>query len=1247
MYLQSLEMVGFKSFAPKTVLEFHKGVTAVVGPNGCGKSNVLDALRWVLGEQSAKALRGGEMADVIFSGTDSRQALGMAEVSMTFSDCEKELGVEWNEVRITRRVFRDGKSEYLLNKAPCRLKDIQQLFMDTGIGRSAYSIMEQGKIDAILSSRPEDRRAIFEEAAGITKYKAQKKEALRKLEYTEANLLRVTDIIKEVKRQIGSLQRQAGKARRYQALMSDLRTFDTHLSHRNCAELMAELTTVREELSCGEETRERHEREIEAREAELAGVRAQLAELDEKAGGVRETIQDQKNRISAAEHRIATNGERCDEARAMIERNRAEIATGKDKMREQESQIARTDEMIEEMLQVLRLGEEQLSEASERVRAARDDRAEIERSVQQIGFEISRMESELNGLRGEASGAAGRREAGEARRGILDAELAGAAETHEQLCRRTTEADARLGSAETALAAAHAEQEEAQAAHDEAQRERQRTEADLNAATRQLAEHESKLEVLVQLSAEGEGFDEGTQAVLRGLDNPEFFKPAVMGALASFIEVDQPYIPAMEAAFGIGLQAILFKDGSVAEVAAQTLAAKKLGKAALVPREWLAEMRNREDGWPLPEGAIGWARDFVRANDEVTPLVDGLLGGIVLVDSLETACRLRPGRPGLGFATLSGEFISRDGLIHGGRTGENSTSALLRKAQIAQLDRDVVAGRETVRLASERRAAALEQLETAHERMQQAREAVQAAQVEHSTAQSERSLLERQAREAESRRENLIREAAQLDETVASALEKVAALEGRMAELAARIEAARDRQSQASSQIDAARERERFSTEELNELRVRVATERHQQENLTSQRGPMAARLAELGELLDQRGRDIESHETRIAQFRHGSAELEQSIANWRLLLASGEEQVTQLVAQRSALREEAGLIDERLRAARRELTELQENRGRMEVRATQLEMRAEHIIEHVHRRYQVDLKEFHPDSYALRAAVKGRGEDAETQGDAGMEFGIDWSRIEGFVAELTEKVDGMGPVNIDAIQEYDELEERYTFLESQNTDLVNSKAELLEVIAKINRTTKELFAETFEKIRVNFQEMFTELFGGGKANLILVDESDPLECGIDIIAKPPGKQLQSISLLSGGEKTMTAVALLFSIYMVKPSPFCVLDEMDAPLDESNINRFIKILDRFVDQSQFVVITHNKRTIARADEVFGVTMEEHGVSKLVSVRFAGRYEPETNGSANGHGRSVAEAFGKDDRLHSERSVEAHSVVIAG
>jgi chromosome segregation protein len=514
-------------------------------------------------------------------------------------------------------------------------------------------------------------------------------------------------------------------------------------------------------------------------------------------------------------------------------------------------------------------------------------------------------------------------------------------------------------------------------------------------------------------------------------------------------------------------------------------------------------------------------------------------------------------------------------------------------------------------------------------------------------------MIERQRVESVRRLENFSREATTLEQSVGEAASRAAELESGMSGLEEALQAARSRQGEAQAHIESARDRERLSTDELNELRVRVATERQQQETLARQRGPLTARVTELTELLAQREKDIADYEARISQLQSESSEMQSSIENWKLLLETGEQQVAGILAQRGELQDSVDALETALRASRRQLGELQETRSRLEVRSTQLEMRIEHVCEHITQRYQIALADFQPDTYSLLIALRERKSKEVEQGDMSTEPAVEtpapaieddretipWGRIEELVAELGGKLDSMGPVNIDAIQEYDELEQRYTFLEQQNTDLINSKAELLEVISKINRTTRELFAETFEKIRVNFQEMFTELFGGGKANLLLTDESDPLESGIEIIAKPPGKQLQSITLLSGGEKTMTAVALLFSIYMVKPSPFCVLDEMDAPLDESNINRFIKILDRFVDQSQFVVITHNKRTIARADTVFGVTMEEHGVSKIVGVKFQGHDAPEPTNARSG---SIAEAFGKHGNLHSEQEAIALS-----
>ena len=1257
MYLQSLEIIGFKSFAAKTVLNFHRGVTAVVGPNGCGKSNVLDAIRWVLGEQSAKALRGGEMSDVIFSGTDSRPALGMAEVSMTFAECEKELGTEWNEVRITRRVYRDGKSEYFINKTACRLRDIHQLFMDTGVGRSAYSIMEQGKIDQILSNRPEDRRAIFEEAAGITKFKAQKKEALRKLEYTESNLVRVQDIIKEVKRQIGSLQRQAAKARRYQSIISDLRIFDTHISHKNYRHLSDELETLKNQLNQGEEARQVHEVEISQQESELTDFRQRLQELEAEAGTIRDGMQTLRNRIFSAENRIGTNHERSSEATALIDRHRLDISQAEEKIRTQQEQIEQTDSLLEQMIESLRTHQETLDEHTARLASVREERIAAEREFASKGAELSSAEARLNSLRGEISAATGRRESGETRLHLLQNEIETASRSAAEISANLEDLKRRSDSAHLALEHAQAETASAMADHENAQQERQNTEAILNTAGKEAAGLESRLEVLRQLQEQGEGLDEGTQAVLKGLDNPDFFQSAIKGTLAQHIQVEERLIPAIEAALGSALQAVIFKDPGVAEAALATLSGKKLGRAAVIPASWISGRGEQptDSQPPLPFGVFGRASDCVKGDDDSSNLARHLLGEVLIVESLEAAFRLRSENPSFAFASLDGGFISHSGIIHGGQSGENSgQSTLQRKIRIAELETSLTEATARIESLATARAAAASAMDQATDRLKQAREAMQAAQIETASTDNERRHAERQFADVEAKRASFQREAASIEEGLRGSLAQLSELEGRIAEATCAIDSLRAARSESETLIQVVREKESSASDALNEIRVRVATERQQQEGLHRQRGPMAARIVELNELLDARRLDISNYEGRIDSLAAENASLEISIGEWRSELESEEARLSAVLAQRSEVSESAEAIESALRAARHQLAQLQEQRSRIEVKAAQTEMRKENIRTHVSQRYQLDLEAFEPDTYALIVALRERsqrkseqqeGEQPAAEGAESTEEtappaiavpaegeGIPWDRIEELVAELTERIDSMGPVNMDAIQEYDELEQRYIFLEKQNADLVTSKAELLEVISKINNTTKTLFAETFEKIRENFQFMFTELFGGGRANLLLTDDSDPLESGIEIIAKPPGKQLQSVTLLSGGERTMTAVSLLFAIYMVKPSPFCVLDEMDAPLDESNITRFIKILDRFVGQSQFVTITHNKRTISRADLLYGVTMEEHGVSKLVSVKFSGKTDDSSKSS-----ESVAKALGKSENLASEEA----------
>jgi chromosome segregation protein len=1247
MYLQSLELIGFKSFAHKTVLNFHPGVTAIVGPNGCGKSNLLDAVRWVLGEQSAKALRGGEMADVIFSGTDSKQPVGMAEVSLTFADCEKDLGTEYNEVKISRRVFRDGRSEYLLNKTVCRLKDIQMLFMDTGIGRTAYSIMEQGKIDLILSSRPEDRRAIFEEAAGITKYKSQKKEALRKLEYTDANLVRLADIMKEVKRQIGSLQRQAGKARRFKALFDDLQLLDTHFSRKSYDEIHLAINGAEKEIERLRNAQRSLEEQVESQEFGISEQRRQIELLEDRIATARQKVQELKNQAESASNRIEFNEERISESAALSEQYHADIAAAEEKLSIQQNELEEADHQLSAILESLSTEEQRLQEQQKQANQLRSRRQDVERSVQGFQRQLQHQEGQMAGIRGELSSTLNQKQTGETRLELLQREL-----TQTEAARRHLEDLVSSTASELELAKA-----QVQASRDDlndseheltnAQKELQRIDSDLATNQRIVTERESKLEVLKQLNEEGAGLGAGTQAVLRGLDNPQLYRAAIIGALANFIEVTSEFIPAIEAALGQHLQAILVSDPIVGESITLYLAQKRIGRAAIVPVALLPK-QSAVQLQSLPDGAIAWALDRIKFRIEVSPLVTRLLDNVVLAPDLSAAFEIKRNVSDLAIVTMMGEYISQDGVVFAGFNGDNGNSILQRKIQIRQLGEESAEIRSTVLHLEKEREHFLAQVGIHQQTVREKRDVSQRMQVNASTLQGQLSLLDRELREAEGKAKSLNWERENVRQRLDAATDKLDSLEQDLSNNNRQLEALQTCLANAVNEVDSLRRDEEAVVDVLNELRVRVATEGQRKENLQRQRQPMVARLAELNDLILNRQREISNYNARIEQFANENSSLRIRIEQLQTEQSTAEAEVDRLLQERAQHVNALEAVELNLRHLRRQLTDCQELRGQHEVKTTQLNLRMEHIREHVAQRYHVDLTAVQPDWYAFQVCVRDQrkrlDKPATETGESAFAPSplqnpeIDWEFVQTAIAEMTERLDAMGPVNLEAIQEYDELEERQKFLEDQHADLVKSKNELLDVINKINSTTKELFADTFEQVRKNFQEMFAELFGGGKANLLLVDDTDPLESGIEIIARPPGKQLQSISLLSGGERTMTAVSLLFAIYMVKPSPFCVLDEMDAPLDESNIRRFTKILDRFVHQSQFVVITHNKRTIAKADVLYGVTMEEHGISKLVGVKLTQRENSTESTDLIGTAQaspSIAESFGKHGNLHSE------------
>jgi chromosome segregation protein len=1210
MYLKNLTVLGFKSFADKTSLNFLPGVTAIVGPNGCGKSNVSDAIRWVLGEQSAKALRGGEMADVIFNGTDGRKPLGMAEVSLTIGDVDEEhltaAGVEmgFNEVTVTRRVFRDGGSEYFINKTACRLKDIQQLFMGTGVGRTSYSVMAQGNITQLLSSKPEDRRMVFEEAAGITKFKSQKKESLRKLEYTDQNLLRVSDLIREVKRQIGSLQRQAGKARRYKQIAQELQHLDTQLARH-------QFDVLQTEISNRQSTAEQLRTEIETSSADVLRCEDEILQL--------------RQRLSEVEHQISASQQQGMELKAQCDRHESRIQFNEERLAELEQQNFRALTEIAEAEERTRATGEELAGVTERLAASnasleqqRGNLDEKRKALQQIEADLQRQQESLRQAQSEAFGAMQQLTRARNEINALDLQKQGNVVRLEklssekiQLEEERTRLEARLAEfaadVQTQKLNAQTQRgtvEERQQRLREIQQELTLASQELDNCLRQQAEKRSRLNVLEQLQESHEGFSSGALAALSQ-------SQSVLGSLADKIRVPDQHVIAIEAALGHHLQLVLTEQPEAATGILADLAMHKKGKASIAALSLRhAESPNPGPANPVHPHAATPALQVIESDASVQWLLAGLLGSTFIVPDLAAATAAWRECPGaFDLVTQSGELLTRHGIYTGGSGNGNGNKApgsiLGRKNQIVELQAQLGQIQEQVNEASRKKGALQSEQTTLQATLQQAQTELRNQEVAIAAHEGEFNALQSSLRSLHSKIETVVYEIQALAAHEQEGQQKRAALATQVAEVETRERSAQALVTESTAALEEFRQHRDAANTALTEAKVALAGEEQLCASLALQKGPLEQRLRELGQIVQQRRGECSSFLQRKAQFETEIGESQRHIERLTHEREVVNQQTAELVSQKDAQDEAIGTREENLRELRRRLSDVQQQRGNVEVELAQKTMSVQNLRERIHQKYQVNLDEVRSECITITIADEGpaRVQTLTPEEMAASGAATDWTAVGDQVGALQKRLDELGPVNLVAIEEYEETEQRYNFLTQQNDDLVQARAQLLEVINKINTQTREMFLETFNRIRENFRAMFMEVFGGGKADLILSDEGDVLESGIDIVARPPGKQLQSISLLSGGEQTMTAVALLFSIYQVKPSPFCVLDELDAPLDESNINRFIRVLQRFLTQSQFVIITHNKRTIGMADVLYGVTMQEQGISRIVSVKF--------------------------------------------
>ena len=1223
MYLKNLTVLGFKSFADKTSLNFQPGVTAIVGPNGCGKSNVSDAIRWVLGEQSAKALRGGEMADVIFNGTDGRKPMGMAEVSLTLGGVDEEqlraAGVElaYNEVTVTRRVFRDGGSEYFVNRTPCRLKDIQQLFMGTGVGRTSYSIMAQGNITQILSSKPEDRRLVFEEAAGITKFKSQKRESLRKLEYTEQNLLRVADLIREVKRQIGSLQRQAGKARRFKQIQAELQHLDTQLARHQLDVLLGE---IRDKQNTADHLRNEIETEsasVLRCEDEITQLRERLSELEHEIAGTQQRGLELKSEISGHESRIQFNEERLREFTAQNSKATADIAEAEERLRIAQDEFATLKDRLATSAtelarhrQTLQTRQAALQQVENEIRNGQEQLRQAQSDAFAAAQDLTRARNEINALDLQKQGNVVRLEK-------LSAEKLQLEEERTRLESRLSEFAANVETDKLSVATKRGSVEQRQARLKELQGELQQSSDEQDRLLQQQAEKRSRLSVLEQLEGSHEGFSAGAVAALRK-------SRSVIGSLADRIRVPDQYVVAIENALGHNLQLVLTEQPESAQQILSDLSASKVGRASVAAlaiqhkdEHQLAFSGDMAPGngeraeSELGAGEVVHALSVVKTDAAVDGLLKSLLGRTFIAADLPTATsQIQNGHAGCDFVTLGGDLLSRHGIYTGGYLNGNGNpkapaSILGRKNQIAELQAQVAELQERVAEASRKRGALLSEQTELQASLQQAQTELREQEVAIATREGEFNALENSRRLLHQKIDTVVYEVQSLAAQEKEGNDKRAALVDRAAGLEAREKAAQETVATLTSGLETSRHQRDTATAALTECKVGLATEEQMSASFRQQLQSLEQRVKELAQVIEQRKSEISSFIARKAQ---AESEIADSRAKMDTLSHDREQvnaQAAELLGQKQTQEADISARDEALREQRRRLTQLQDQRGTIDVELAQKNMAAQNLRERIQQKYHLNLDDVRSECITITYADEGPAKVTTLTPEemAASGAGTDWNAVAQQVEALQKKLDEIGPVNLVAIEEYEETEQRHAFLTQQHDDLVSAKAQLLEVINRINTQTKEMFTQTFNQIRENFRAMFVEVFGGGKADLILTDENDVLESGIDIVARPPGKQLQTISLLSGGEQTMTAVSLLFSIYQVKPSPFCVLDELDAPLDESNINRFIRVLQRFIGNSQFIVITHNKRTIGMADVLYGVTMEEHGVSKIVSVKF--------------------------------------------
>ncbi|HEX7056868.1 MAG TPA: chromosome segregation protein SMC [Bacilli bacterium] len=1181
MFLKRIELSGFKSFADKTELEFVSGITAVVGPNGSGKSNISDAIRWVLGEQSAKSLRGGKMEDVIFAGSVSRKPVNYSEVSLTLENSDNALPLDFAEVTVTRRINRNGDSEYFINKQPCRLKDITELFMDTGIGKEAYSIIGQGRIEEILSTRSEDRRAIFEEASGIVKYKSRKKEAQKRLDETEANLLRIHDLISELEVQIEPLREQAEKANTYKELREELKAREISLYVHQIEELHRTWKETGDKLQ-----------ELQDRQAALAAVvGAHDADLEQHRMEARR-LENELEQLQTSLLRLSEEAEKCEgfgevlkERRKNLEGNIKALGQAAEtqslRKAAQEAELAQANEQLQlalgelaQIAQALQAEEAQLAGVHEEAGTEREEQLKAE--LFEILSKIAQTRNEIRYCEQQMETSARRKAKSAEERQRIELELKELAATMRTQEERIAEAARTIEAVREQFLAKSKLVKEKEKLLEEAQFTARKWEQKIGALT-------SRRDTLVEMQHDFEGYAHGVREILKSREKQNGLR-GIHGAVAELVKVPETVEAAMETALGGALQHIVMSDEASARAAIAYLKERQLGRATFLPLDVIQERTisaGERNACAAIPGFVGVAVELVAFRQEYTPIFRNLLGNVLVADNLEHANRIAAAcKYRYRVVTLDGDVVHAGGSMTGGSRQKKSASLLGRQRLIEQLTEEI--------------ASAHKQLTELKQKSDQVKKEIgeMMGQLDDLRRAGEDQRLKEQHLRAELGRYEAEYNLKEKQIHVSSEEEKLLQNEqlsftGKITELQASLKEleAQERTLQAAIlEAETVRKRNESAKEalqsRLTELKVQKAAKESALQAVKDNIARLRRGLEDTAREIAESGRALAQYE---ADLKMNSEEMVKQTERLNELVLQKQECTDAIDfkrAERAEWLKKLELEESKTKEERIQLRQVEEAMHQTEVRVNRLDVELDNLLAKLSEEYEL--------SYELARQKFPPPEDI--------------SGTQNAVRELKKQIAQLGEVNLGAIDEYARVSERFRFLSEQRQDLIEAKTTLYQVINEIDGEMSKRFWETFEAIRSHFIVVFSKLFGGGRADLLLTEPENLLETGIEIVAQPPGKKLQTLSLLSGGERAFTAIALLFAILQVKPVPFCVLDEVEAALDDANVTRFAQYLREYSADTQFIVVTHRKGTMEEADVLYGVTMEDDGISKLVSVR---------------------------------------------